>query len=285
MWYRLMITNESTNFLYLPDRLPRRSDFFTAFSDILNRRAIPWNLLPGTSDIWAVDYMPVQTGPNKFIRFTYAPDYLKSKRWIKTITDTDKVCDAIGICPAKSDIVLDGGNVIRGEGLVIMTDKIFAENPAYGRADLILQLESLLDARLIIIHWEPGDFTGHADGQVRHYDDNTVLINDYPKFYQPEFQSSLISALKEAGLTTIRVAYNTSGNHGDSAHGIYLNYFQMKGLIIVPQFGLSEEVIAFRQFEALFRDSTVETVDAREISKDGGVLNCVTWSISTGRGI
>jgi agmatine deiminase len=146
--------------------------------------------------------MPVQTGPNKFIRFTYAPDYLKSKRWIKTITDTDKVCDAIGICPAKSDIVLDGGNVIRGEGLVIMTDKIFAENPAYGRADLILQLESLLDARLIIIHWEPGDFTGHADGQVRHYDDNTVLINDYPKFYQPEFQSSLISALKEAGLTT-----------------------------------------------------------------------------------
>ena len=29
-----------------------------------------------TKDIWARDYMPIQIGENKFMRYTYRPDYL-----------------------------------------------------------------------------------------------------------------------------------------------------------------------------------------------------------------
>lgn len=274
-----MITDQLTNFLYLSDQLPKRTEFFAAFITILNRRSISWRLLQGTKDIWAVDYMAIQVDTDKFIRFTYAPDYLKPKRWSKTITDTDTVCQNMDLNAIKSGFVLDGGNTIRGEGWVVLTDKIFSETPAYSRNDLISALEKLLDARVIIIPREPGEFTGHADGIVRHYDANTVLVNSYPVNYKRPFQRLLRKALDGAGLCTIPVPFNNSINRGDSAHGLYINFLQMHNLVVVPVFGLLEDEQAVRQFEELFGGSAIETIDSRAISREGGVLNCITWNI------
>ena len=42
---------------------------------------------------------------------------------------------------AKTDVVLDGGNVIKCEDSVIMTDKIFYENRNYDKVVLMNELE------------------------------------------------------------------------------------------------------------------------------------------------
>ena len=53
----------------------------------------------------------------------------------------------------------------------------------------------------------------------------------------------------------------------------------MNGFLLLPTFGLEEDEANFRMFEELFPHCRVETIDSREVSRDGGVLNCVSWNI------
>lgn len=133
-----MIHDSKTNFLYLADTLPKNyRSFFQQFEKVLNDCNINFELLPQTKDVWAVDYMPIQIDINKFVRFVYNPSYLQSKKYLKTISDVDFICEKIGIDTIKSTIIIDGGNVTRTTDKVIMTDRIFIDNPQYERKQLI----------------------------------------------------------------------------------------------------------------------------------------------------
>jgi agmatine deiminase len=78
-------------------------------------------------------------------QFVYNPDYLrKSDKWSKTISDVDAICKTINITSIKSNIILDGGNVISTTDKVIMCDKIFSENPHIIERDLIKELQICL---------------------------------------------------------------------------------------------------------------------------------------------
>lgn len=127
---------------------------------------------------------------------------------------------------------------------------------------------------------EPGDYTGHADGILRYYDDDTVLINNYPADYKRDFQRKLNIALHNARLNTVEVPYSPFNNASDNeAHGLYINYLEMKSLLLLPTFGMKEDDENLDLFKQLFPGQTIGTIDSKEISKDGGVLNCITWSI------
>lgn len=277
-----MITDADTDALFLSDQLPAREPFWTEFTGCLANYRIAVNLLPHTRDIWCRDYMPVQVAPDRLVQFRYDPDYLRSKRWAPTRTDPRMVADAIGVEPVHCDLVIDGGNIVRGPQWVIMTDKIFRENRGHKPASLLATLERLLDARAIIIPREPYDYTGHADAMVRCYDHDTVLINRYQSDDHPDFQKGLRKTLREAGLRTIEVPYNLYHNASyASARGCYINFLQMKGFLLLPTFDLPEDDEAVHLFEKLFADSTVATLNANQIAEAGGVLNCVTWGMAT----
>lgn len=236
-------------------------------------------MLEETKDIWAVDYMPIQTGSDRFIQFKYEPDYLQDDYYILTQTDPMAVCKAIDLQVIESSIKIDGGNVIKGKNWVILTDKIFKENLSFSTNQLLSELERLFGVQVIIIPQEPFDFTGHADGIVRYYTNDTVLINRYNPKDNEGFQKSLKSALKSHGLKTIEIPYNSYQNSNvDSADGLYINYLQMENFILLPSFNKRDDEIAFRQFEQLFPGQTIESIDSRQISKDGGVLNCIAWN-------
>lgn len=225
--------------------------------------------------------MPIQIDQKKFIQFRYNPDYLQYGKWRNTITDPCPVTSSIGIQAFESDLVLDGGNVVRGDNWVILTEKVFVENRNQSHKAIIDKLESALEAKPIIIPCDPEDFTGHADGLVRHYDENTVLINSYAQRRAPDFHKKLKQVLKNEGLRAIEVPYNPFKNVSySSAKGIYINYLQMKSLIVLPMFDLPEDDVALRLFEQLFPGATVRTINANQIAKDGGVLNCITWNIT-----
>ena len=277
-----MIPDDKTNFLYLADTLPKKySTFFHQFEKVLNNCNIIFELIPQTKDVWAVDFMPIQIQKNKFVQFVYNPDYLRNtKKWRKTISDVDAICKAINISAQKSSIILDGGNVIRTNDKVIMCDKIFTENPTITEKDLIKELQNIFQVdRLIFIPTQPKDFTGHADGMVRFYDSNTVLINHYSK-KDMEFQLHFRMALHNAGLDYIEIPYNPYENTKDkNANGIYMNFLQMQQAIIIPTFGIKEDDAVVKQFEELFKGQQVATVDSNDIAYEGGILNCITWNI------
>ncbi len=128
-----MIPDTQTNYLYLADSLPKKyPDFYKRFETLLSDCQIDFSLLPDTKDIWAVDYMPIQITESNFTQFIYNPGYLQSTKWLKSISDVDGVCNRQpNLQVHKSNIVLDGGNVIRSTDKVIMTSKIFKEKSRY----------------------------------------------------------------------------------------------------------------------------------------------------------
>lgn len=282
-----MIIDSKTNFLYLANTLPKRfPSFFKQLEKSLNNCNINFQLLPNTKDIWAVDYMPIQIEKEKFVQFVYNPIYLrKYKKWSKTISDVDAICKAIKLETEKLTILIDGGNVIKANDKIIMTDRVFEENPTIEKKDLIQQLQNYFQIdRIIFLPADPADFTGHADGMIRFYNDDTILINKYvgEKFSKKEieFHKKFQSSLNETGLKTIEIPCNYQNNkYNHQANGAYINYLQMNGCIFLPIFNFNEDDIVVRQFEELFKGQKIETINCNEIANEGGVLNCISWNI------
>jgi agmatine deiminase len=276
-----MVTDNETNKLYLSDVLSKQQpDFFDRFIKILDECKIKHSILRHTKDIWAVDYMPIQIENNRFIQFVYNPDYLQSQKWLKTISDVDKICKTIGIRPIKSKILLDGGNVIRTTDKVIMCDKIFLENSNFTRKQLIKELQELFQVeQLIFVPQQPKDYTGHSDGMIRFLDSETVIINAYLN-EKSHFTRAFYIALHNANLNYVEIPYDPHAK-SSQANGYYINYLQMEDVIIMPTFGTKYDEMAFRQFEQLFYGQKIATIDCNEIANKGGVLNCITWNIQT----
>lgn len=277
-----MIIDRLTNKLFLADCLPKKQPiFFQRFEKVLNTCNIKFELLPNCNDIWAVDFMPVQISKDKFVQFTYDPDYLKPKKYQKTISDVDAICKAINLTTQKTKLIVDGGNVSREVDKVIMCDKVFAENKHISEKELIKQLQNLFQVdSLYFVPWDKNDFTGHADGMVRFIDSSTVLINDYSK-EDPKFQRYFRKALHSAGLGCIELPYNPPNDPKSiSARGLYLNYLQMKQAIIVPTFKTKYDEKAIKVLEQVFKGQSIATIDSNELADQGGILNCITWNIT-----
>jgi agmatine deiminase len=275
-----MIPDSETDFLYLAETLHKNYlRFFGKFQEVLTDCNITFGLLPDTKDIWAVDYMPIQVEKGNFVQFVYDPGYLKYSR--ETISDVDNICKAIDIITRKSPIKLDGGNVVRTVDKVIMCDRIFKENPKIARKDLVQELENIFHVeKVIFIPTDPYDFTGHADGILRFYDNNTVLMNEYLEL-DKEYELGVQLALHKAGLNYIKIPFNVYDNINDQqANGEYINFLQMKQAVIVPTFGIKEDEQAVRQFEELFHGQKIATILCKEIAEKGGILNCISWNIS-----
>jgi len=276
-----MITDKKTNKLFLADCLPLlQPKFFNRFEKVLNYCKIKFQFLPGTNDIWAVDYMPVQISKNEFVQFTYNPDYLQLKKYRKTISNVDNICQKINLTTQKSKLIIDGGNVVRSEDKVIMCDKVFHENKSLFEKEVIKQLRELFQVdKLYFVPWDTDDFIGHADGMVRFIDNNTVLINEYSKD-NPEIQTNLRMSLHNAGLDWIELPYNPP-NVPDSisARGLYLNYLQTEQAIIVPVFKTKYDDKALKIMEQVFKGQTIVSVESNDLADEGGILNCITWNI------
>lgn len=277
-----MITDCNTNFLYLADTLPiKYQAFFKELNNQLSQKQIAFDFLPNTKDVWAVDYMPIQVASDKFVQFVYNPDYLRdSKTGSKTISEVTTICKSIQVQTVKSSIVLDGGNVIRSANKVIMTEKVFVENPSFTKRDLIQELEDLFETDVILfIPTDPTDFTGHADGMIRFIDNDTVLVNDYSK-ENSRFRNRIKSTIQNAGLNFIEIPYLPYSNKSQTdAKGIYINYLHMQSKLFVPVFGIKEDEAVVKMFESIFKDYSIATVASNDLAKDGGILNCISWNI------
>lgn len=73
--------------------------------------------------------MPIQIAENNFTQFVYNPSYLETPEEIASISDAESICKSIGLYMEKSNILLDGGNVIKTTDSVIMSTQVFNENP------------------------------------------------------------------------------------------------------------------------------------------------------------
>ena len=266
----------------LKERYPGTCDRLVA---LLGEHGIPCRFLQGTRDIWCRDYMPVQTVSGKLVQFRYEPSYLKGKpEWEASRTDPAEVCRANGITPdLTSDINLDGGNVLLCGDRAVISDRIFTENPNRDRQQLLAELAGLLEAEIIVIPAQKTDMTGHADGMVRFINRDTLIGNDRAMEYKYWAQGI------DAVLQRYRMHYEDvpffydykDPKHPHHAIGIYVNYLQVGNLLVLPVFNVpgNKDAEALARIRALFPARTVVPFNCNDIALEGGLLNCITWTL------
>lgn len=275
-----MISDFQTNTVYFSGRIENDNRFKSTFrqiSSILGSFGITPKLLPNTKDIWARDYMPIQVDNSTFIQYRYDPDYLqghwKGYRDLKTYPDI--VCDSIKRITEKSDLILDGGNVVKSSNCIILTDKVVNENRfSYSKNELIARLQDTFQVnKVILIPWYKKERYGHSDGVLRFIDNDTVLISHYYKS-----DSVMLHRLKQGGLKPEFIDFNVKKK--DERNWAYINFLQTKDLILLPKFGIDEDLQALEQIEKYYSGNKgrIAQVDMTEIVKFGGALNCITWT-------
>lgn len=231
--------------------------------------------------MWIRDYAPIQVGRGRFVQFRYSPDYLGGQERYITPPSVFRGLPEIRHL-RESDIVLDGGNVVRWNDQAILTDKVFRENPTIPPRKLRKELSGLLAVeKLIIIPQEPGDVLGHADGVVRFVDERNVLVNDYSAV-NPAYGRQLMALLKRHRLECVRAPYVPevfARNGIPSAHGCYVNFLKTDRVLVAPIFRRAEDQAALKLLEKTFAPIPIVPLDCRRLARSGGVLNCVSWAI------
>nr|WP_325289809.1 agmatine deiminase family protein [uncultured Bacteroides sp.] len=284
----MKILKRTMDYVFFSENLKRYyPKVYNELTEILSKHDVCYGILKGTADYWCRDYMPVQVDSNSFVQFQYHPDYLKELRDYETPTETSiglakLLLPSSSICV--SSIVADGGNftfasIKKGRGytpVVVMTEKIFIENPDIDRKNLVFQLEKLFpNHKFLFLPWDRSDTCGHTDGILHAVGNNKVLVN--LKVYPDDIAAKMRNELE---LYFKVIDLELSNYHNMS--WAYINMIHTQNVIIVPGIGLSTDKEALKHIKKLFPEyeDKIYQVQMPSIVKRGGALNCISWTFT-----
>lgn len=272
-----MIQDSETNMVYLAQGLSHYAPVCRNLLEALHRERIHAEFLPFTSSykhVWARDYMPIQLQKNQFFFYAYRPDYLVGYHGY--IPDVHAIVDELHLVRYPVDIVLDGGNAVPCGDKVIMTDKIFRENPSLDRNKLLATLEDCLEAQVVLIPRDPYDMFGHADGMVRWIEGDRVLLNNYVNT-DPGLRKKLLEALSPHFVVE---ELEFGSPRPGKLSWAYLNFLRVGNSIFVPGLHSLEDPMALQQLQRFYPHCTVIQVQGCEApARHGGALHCLTWNL------
>ncbi len=261
-------------------KTPGTAGVAKAIAAALDRLHVKHKELRHTNDYWCRDYMPVRLfDDGTYARYKYLPDYLvEDEKMLPYITEQGEACRELNLfAPTNLNIVFDGGNYVRCGNKVIMTDKIFSENPKWPLHELISHLRDALCADIVLLPWDMEDPCGHADGMVADLGEGRILLNGCWKHAAPQFHSRLRKIL-DAHFEVVELSFDCKE---DKNSWCYLNYLQVSGGILLPC--LSEhtdcenDIAAIETFGRLFPNMEIIPIYAKPLIRKGGAIHCVTW--------
>ncbi|MEX0982568.1 MAG: agmatine deiminase family protein [Bacteroidales bacterium] len=275
-----MITDFETNTVYFSELIRTDARFVETskqISKVLDSFGVNYKFLPNTKDIWPRDFMPIQISDSTFIEYRYDPDYLqgseKGYRNLKTYPDI--VCNSIKLKTEKTDLILDGGNMIKSPDCIILTDKIVNENKhSYTKKELIRKLQNTFQIqKVVLIPWDKAEPYGHSDGVLRFIDNETVLVSHYYKT-----DTVLKYRLKQGGLKYEFLDFK--GGKVNKQSWAYINFLQTKDILLIPKLGIDEDGQALDQIIEYYPSykTQIAQVEMNDIVKFDGALNCITWT-------
>lgn len=295
-----MITDLDVNIAYFSKRLcesQRYKAFANQLVELLGDKMrwiedsycefIPENKKPvfHTLDIWCRDYMPIQVSEYRYIHYHYFPTYLlNTAKYRASITNPIRVEQELGIDCESLNLILDGGNVIKTDHSVILTKKVFDDNKL-SHDVIISRLQKALGVPIVFIDWDKqnykADYLGHADGVVRYVGNNTVIM---PFMGNDEYLKTVYRQLTEEGNFKVVELPKVSSEKKDlEVNWGYVNYLRLGNFILRPTFGIETDEMVMSKFfspeNEIFAGCEIKTINCRDLALDGGVLNCISWTI------
>ena len=244
-----------------------------------------------TKDIWARDYMPIQIGENKFMRYKYYPDYLwKVESNRQYITHNAKCNFLKGKEIIDCNIVLDGGNVVVCGNKMILTEKVFAENAGLSPFEITKRIEQASGKQVI---WNPVDPHEvkeaernnelplcHADGILHAIDEETILLSNYQD-YDLDYRAKLLERLSPY----FKIKEFGFGDKKSDNSWIYINYLQVGKVVLMPILNEPADELAAEQLKEYLQVENIIKIDSNELTFNaadhnvGGSLHCISWNV------
>ncbi len=248
-----------------------------ALADLL----ITPKILPYSNEVWCRDYMPVHIGGGKYVGFIFQPDYLWDKPSNhKHITRQELAVEDLSIdFSDKVDLVLDGGNYVHCGDKIVMTDKIFSENPNWRPLVLLDRLEEAFQAEIILLPWDMDEPFGHSDGMIAWLGDNRILLNNYHQLERSKNHpfTTRIYKILSSQFDIVELEYDKPSRNS----WCYLNFLETSDAIILPAISLNHDEendkAALTLFQSIFQNKTIKQVFALPLIMRGGALHCATW--------
>lgn len=94
------------------------------------------------------------------------------------------------------------------------------------------------------------------------------------------WQNGMKKVIEQYGLEYIDIPFITDikdPKHPGSAAGIYVNYLELKSLIVMPVYNRPEDTQVYNILKETFPNKAIETIDYNDVALEGGILNCSTW--------
>lgn len=247
-------------------------------------------------DIWIRDWAFIGNGIIKgeennihLTKATYYPRYA-----LETCLTDDacgrKLCEKYSPNNfATFPFILDGGNVVVNEDVIICTEELFIENYKNFSVSQIKEFfERNVTQKLVIIPKEPISPISHSDSTLAFINNKTILLPSYPDSSEYRVDekhiSNIYKILKEnLPLDTeyIFIPSDLSDEINDCVFSDaynYLNFLQLENHIYMPSFidGQEYEQEIHRIFKKNFSDLELHFIPFNNVAKAGGSIHCVT---------
>lgn len=277
-----MITDNQTNTIYFSPALQQECPrLWESIHSALTERKIRHGLLRlDPKYMWCRDYMPIQIADDKYVAYHFKPDYLVKyeKRYENALKcDGYKICKEMNYPTDSMDLVLDGGNVVKCGDTIVMTEKVFLENPDKSRLEVERILHDKLQSDILFLPWDDKEEFGHSDGMVHYAGNGRVLVPSFYYDFYPDFAIEIEKTLKKK-FDVIRLRMDVKRKH--RTNWAYINFLQTEKLIMVPQLGFEEEdALAIEQICQVYLGVEVIGIPAKEAVRNGGALNCISWNV------
>ncbi len=230
------------------------------------------------ADIWIRDFGTVSTITE--VKFDYKPQYLENDDSVWIDTSYRDWFVAKNLSSKKSNLILDGGNLVfNGEDKAITTVRVFEDNPRYSESEIDSMLKELLEVtEIAYLPEEEGDITGHSDGMAMWTESDKLLVNEYQEPFRSQVLLELENSFSDIEIVEIPYDLQTEfWREWPSACGYYLNSLVTEDYIYVPVYGLDkdQQILELIQSHA---SKQVVSIDASNVCFMGGSVRCLTWT-------
>ena len=248
-------------------------------------------LIIPTNDVWIRDYGPIMGRSKDGQRVALNPTYAVLPDYPQGLDDgmTLRWAAHHNIAVQPFDLFTEGGNMWSdGQGTLIMSEQIFYSNRYYDRESLLAFLhERISFDKAIITPRLTLEETGHVDLLVKLASADTVFV------------SAATSLTTAQALRKTRRLFQREHNAQGQPYqvielptpALYLNWFTytirraytnsltVNGQVLVPTFGLPEDEIALRTYEAHMPGYRIIPIDSAIGINGGGAVHCMTKEI------
>ncbi|HKY90997.1 MAG TPA: agmatine deiminase family protein, partial [Nevskiaceae bacterium] len=200
------------------------------------------------------------------------------------------------------DFVLEGGGIeVDGEGTLLTTERCLlapTRNPTFTQSGIENYLAPLLGTRRVL--WlKHGDLLGddtdgHIDTLARFCSPGLIAYQGCddpsdPHFEELSFMEAELEAFRRANgepyeLVPLPLPDPIFDDDGERLPAGYANFLIVNGGVLVPVYGVSQDLEALRRLRPCFPNRRVVPVDCRWLIRQYGSLHCVTMQIPAAPG-